>query len=185
LVSGLVKEWRRGRERQALAFAVELSESGFERHVWKRAVIFCAEDVGLANPALATEVWALHEMAEWLKKVRKDDPSRPWRLHLVMAVLLCARSPKSRICDNALMAYYAGGPVIPVIEDYHLDRHTTRGSKKGRSYKHFFEVGALLADQEGELGYGDLVDDYRADAIKAVGGKGKDRVVSTLTQGGE
>jgi hypothetical protein len=173
-VSGFLKEMRRNREREALAFGIELAESGFEQHVWKRLMIFTAEDIGLAQPEVAVQVNALHDLAQKLKAIRKDDPARPWRLHLIQAVLLCCRARKSRICDNALLWLYMGEPVVPQIEDYHLDKHTTRGRRRGRGWKEFFETGSLLADQEGELGYGDLPDPYREDAIK---------VVSTLTQG--
>lgn len=171
-VSGLIKEMRRSRERQALAFAVELAESSYEAHVWKRLLIFVAEDIGLAQPERAVEVKALYDIAQVLKQ-KKDDKARPWRLMMVEAVLLCCRSRKSRICDNALMAYTNGEPVVPRIEDYHLDLHTTRGRKKKRGLKQFFEEGTLLLnpatgqlEHDPELG---LKDGYRADAMRAMG----------------
>lgn len=170
-VSGFVKEMRRSREENALRFAIDLAESGFEQHVWKRIVIFVSEDVGIAQPELAPQVWALHEMAEWLKKVRKDDPARPWRLHLIEAVILCVRARKSRICDHALIALYSEA-APPEVQPYHLDKHTLAGKRAGASWRQFWSEGTLLANAEtGELEVSPhLQDHYRARAMRATGG---------------
>ncbi len=50
VVSALQKCIRRGREEEAMYWALEMAESGCGKYLWRRLMIIGAEDVGLADP---------------------------------------------------------------------------------------------------------------------------------------
>jgi hypothetical protein len=158
--SALQKSVRRGLEREALYWAVQLDTAGYGGYTWKRLRAIASEDVGLADSQAAVIVRALYE--NWLEarkgKVRAGeegdlDPHArgEWvpgaRLYLVHAVLYLARAPKSRIVDHAVMAFYEGDPPRIEVPDWALDKHTRRGRQLGRGQAHFFEEGALLVGE--------------------------------------
>lgn len=145
VASTVQKAIRRGEEDTALYFAVEMFESGFDEYLWKRLRIIASEDVGLAEPNIAANIWALYEMHEEQKK-KKDTKHVPERLFLTHAILLLCRAKKSRLVDWTLIAYWEGHGQEPrrEIPDYAFDKHTARGRKLGRGEEHFFEEGARL-----------------------------------------
>jgi replication-associated recombination protein RarA len=161
--SALQKCVRRGDEAGAAFFAIELHESGFHDHVWRRLRLICSEDCGLAWPMGPAVVHALHE--SWAD-ARKHDRTGGL-MFVVHAALALARAPKSRIVNNALIVL-ASGPDLPV-PDVALDRHTKRGREMGRGRQHFAEEASLVADVEtGELGHEPhLPDPYRERAVAA------------------
>ena len=144
LLSALQKDIRRGNEYQAVHWAVEL-ESFNAKMVWNRLRVIASEDVGLANP-LAPIIIDVLEREYIAFKDPKDEEKVSHRLFLVHAVLLLARSPKSRIVDNLLNVVYNDESKLE-IPDYALDMHTYRGKKMGRGVEHFFAEGAKLANQ--------------------------------------
>lgn len=163
--SALQKAIRRGDETRALRFAVELELSGFEQYVWRRLMVICSEDIGLAEPQMPAQVHALHEMAAHLRK-KASPAQQSWRLMLVHAVLLVTRARKSRIVDHALI--WASREADPLdVPDWALDKHTKAGRKLGRGEAHFWDDGSLLADHEtGELSHAPhLPDPYRERAM--------------------
>jgi hypothetical protein len=170
--SALQKSIRRGDEEQALRFAVELEESGYGAYVWRRLFVITSEDVGLAEPHLPATIYALHGIAEHLRK-KAAPGQRPWRLMLCHAVLMIARARKSRIVDHALIwASREDDPLeVPAVA---LDRHTMRGRKMGRGHQQFWEEGTLLFDpRSGELSHAPhLPDAYRERAVALRGGPG-------------
>lgn len=145
--SALQKCIRRGMEDEALYWAVELYESNFSEYIWKRLRIMSSEDVGLADPTISSEIWALYCMFEKQSK-KKDDANEPQRLFLTHAVLLLCRSKKSRLVDWALIWAWLTHPFKKnPIPDFAYDKHNDRGRRAGRGWKHFFEEGALLMNQ--------------------------------------
>jgi replication-associated recombination protein RarA len=168
--SAVIKEIRRGREEQALRWALELFDSGFVHHVWRRLLIAVCEDVGPAQPELVPIINGLHDVA--VKLGRKEDKHQAARLPLVEAVILLSRAKKSRVCDHALIAL-SGEDEPPTVEPYHADKHTVEGRRQGASWAEFWAEGTLLANVEnGELGYAPHVEDvYRDRAVKATGGR--------------
>ena len=62
------------------------------------------------------------------------------------AVIYLAESPKSRMVDHALIVMYEGERGQRSIPDFALDRHTARGRAARRSWNHFWEEGARLAN---------------------------------------
>ncbi|MGB7436993.1 MAG: hypothetical protein WBR26_11565 [Candidatus Acidiferrum sp.] len=90
---------RRNRERDALVLAQEMFDSGFHAAVARRLMIIASEDIGLANPAVVSQVFAL---CTGYLIAKKDSPSgRVEPLPLIMSIILLARSPKNRECDDA------------------------------------------------------------------------------------
>jgi replication-associated recombination protein RarA len=78
------------------------------------------------------------------------------RLFLTNAVVILARSRKSRIVDDLLNIVYGQiqheDKKLP-IPDYALDMHTSRGKRKRRSYDHFFSEGNKLGNEVFENPY--------------------------------
>src|ERR1700682_77133 len=96
VISGLQKMIRRGKEREALILCQELFDNGFHAAVARRLMIISAEDIGLANPAVVAQVYAL---CSGYLLAKKDSPSgRVEPLALIMSTMLLARSPKNREC---------------------------------------------------------------------------------------
>ena len=145
-------------------FAIELHESGFHDHVWRRLRLICSEDCGLAWPMGPVVVHALHE--SWANARKRDRTGG--LMFVVHAAAALSRAPKSRIVDNMMIAI-AEGPDLP-IPDIALDRHTRRGRQPRHGYEHFVNEATLLADPEsGELTVeGALADAYRERAVAAV-----------------
>ncbi len=158
--SAFQKSIRRGLEEEAIYWGLEFFESGFHKYAWKRMMVMAAEDVGLANPNLIVQIKSLVDTDEWIQK--QDKEKAPSILHFFLAVLLCVRSPKSRIVDNALI-YYAKQRERGMrleIPDYCLDKHTRRGKMRGKSWNDFYHNASKLnnmADIDGEKFYFDRV----------------------------
>lgn len=142
--SALQKSIRRGLEEQAMYWAVELYDSNFAEYVWKRLRIMASEDVGLASPGVAADVWALYCMHKEQAK-HKDDKNEPQRLFLTHVVLLLCRSRKSRMVDWTLIwAWLTHQFARLEVPDFALDKHNGRGRQLGRGWGHFFEEGTRL-----------------------------------------
>lgn len=149
VASALQKSLRRGLERDALFWATELDLSGFGEYVWKRLRIIASEDIGLAAPAVCVQIRTLYD--NWRDQRKKDDTKHaPERLFLVHAVILLARSAKSRSVDHALIVFYEGARTPREIPDFALDRPTGRGRAKHRGWAHFWAEGCQLGEGHGE-----------------------------------
>ena len=158
VVSALQKSIRRGDERGAIYWAVEMYGSGYWRYLWKRMKIIVSEDIGLAEPGLPATFQALWETFLELREAQ-DSRHEPERLPLVHAVMLLARAKKSRQVDHALVwAFGSHEAERREIPDCALDKHTAEGKKRGRGWDHFWTEGARL---ENEVG----IDPYRDEAI--------------------
>lgn len=167
VVSSVQKCIRRGDERAAVYWILEMDRSGFTAYAFRRLAVICSEDVGLAEPTMPAVIEALRRSWE------RERERRKWArggLFLVHATLLLARAHKSRIVDNALIAI-GDDRERREIPDVALDVHTRAGRRIGRGWQHFIEASGLLADREtGELGRGCLPDPYRerAEAVLRV-----------------
>jgi replication-associated recombination protein RarA len=150
--SAFQKSIRRGDEKQALFFGVELAISNYDEYVWKRMKIISSEDIGLANPSVSSEIYALYQLYAEQKK-KKDEKHFPERLYLIHAILLLVRSPKSRIVDWALVTAFEGHhkEMLPV-PDCAYDKHNRKGRALGRGMKHFFEEGCKLNNHNPQIG---------------------------------
>lgn len=160
VVSALQKSIRRSLEEDALYWATELDLAGHAAHAWKRLKIIACEDVGLGDPLAAVVMQSLHAMWEDLRK-SETETRHPQRLPFIQAVRYLAQAPKSRANDHALVVFYLGPREARSIPDYALDRHTARGRRQGRGWKHFHATAAKL------INAADLPDPY-ADRAKAI-----------------
>ncbi len=144
VISALQKEIRRGKEYEAVYWAVEL-ESFNAKALWNRLRVIASEDVGVAEPHATLIVSAL-ESAYWYAKEKKKDESK---LFFVNAVLILARAPKCRVADDLTIALYGNMERGERLEmpDYAVDKHTFRGRKMGRRMKHFVEEGSKIANE--------------------------------------
>jgi hypothetical protein len=131
--SGLQKMIRRGKEREALILAQEMFDSGFHAAVARRLMIIACEDIGLANPQLVSQV---NTLCTGYLIAKKDSPSgRVEPLPLIMSIIMLARSPKNRECDDAQIVTIArvkagrdsAADVIIQHEEVIRDCHTAVG----------------------------------------------------------
>jgi putative ATPase len=99
VISGLQKMIRRSEERAALILAQELFDNGFHAAAARRILIIAAEDVGLANPAVVSQVYSL--CTGYLIAKKESTSGRVEPLALYMAIILLCRSEKNRECDNS------------------------------------------------------------------------------------
>ena len=144
VVSALQKEIRRGKEYNAVYWAVEL-ESFNAKALWDRLRVIASEDVGVAEPHAPLIVDAL-ESAYWDAKKKKKDESK---LFFVNAVVVLARAPKCRVADDLMIT------LVDSIErgerldmpDYAVDKHTYRGRRMGRGMKYFLEEGSRIVNE--------------------------------------
>jgi len=138
-LSGLQKMLRRGAEREALILAQEMFDNNFHAAVCRRLLIIAAEDIGLANPALVSQVYSL---CTGYLIAKRDSPSgRVEPVALYMSIILLARSPKNRECDDAQIVTIArvkagqdsAAKVISENEAVIVDCHTERGKARIRA----------------------------------------------------
>jgi replication-associated recombination protein RarA len=98
VTSAMQKCIRRGLERDALYWAIELWESCNQvgrEYIWHRLRVIASEDIGLAESNACVQVSTLY--ANFTRRPNE-------RIFLWHAVLLLARAPKSRIVDHAGIA---------------------------------------------------------------------------------
>jgi replication-associated recombination protein RarA len=154
LGSALHKDIRRGNEYEALFWAVKLESLGKkgQTRVWNELKEIASEDLGPANPMMPVIIETLEKQYLDARKRRSDAH----RLFLTNAVVILARSGKSRIVDDLLNIVYGQiqheDKKLP-IPDYALDMHTSRGKRKGRSYDYFFSEGNKLGNEVFENPY--------------------------------
>ena len=90
--SAFQKAVRRGKTEEVLYCASELELSGLGNCVFTKLLLFCTEDIGLANPHAIVQVNSLH------KKWQADKE----RIHVMSAAYVAARSKKSRMACTIL-----------------------------------------------------------------------------------
>ena len=150
VISALQKEIRRGREYEAVYWAVEL-ESFNARALWNRLRVIASEDVGVAEPHAPLIVSAL-ESAYWDAKEKKKGECV---LFFVNAVVILARAPKCRVADDLMITLIDSVERGERLEmpDYAVDKHTFRGRRMGRGVKHFVEEGSRIANEGADNPY--------------------------------
>ena len=136
VISGLQKMIRRGKVREALVFAQEMFDSGFHSAVARRLMVISAEDIGLANPEVVSQVYTF---CTGYLVAKKDSPSgRVEPLALYLAIILMASSPKNRESDDAQIVTIArmkagkdsAAKIIKENEALVVDQHTQRGRSR-------------------------------------------------------
>jgi replication-associated recombination protein RarA len=157
VISALQKEIRRGREENAALLAYEMATTSpdLETMLWQRLKVISVEDVGWGDLRAAPLVDALDRLHQGFEFGSTDR-----LLFAVHAVRVLARSPKDRSSDEMtqwLARAVEDGEAGPQIPDYAVDRHTQRGRRLGRGYKHFYEEAARVLPEapDRDLSYRD------------------------------
>ena len=140
-LSALQKMIRRGNEREAMYWAIEL-EGQFNPHLWNRLEVISHEDIGIADIAVsaAIPVWRAQYKAFYDKKKGSS------RLVLANTILAMCRAKKSRLADEFQVVCYRDTSVH-AVPDVALDKHTLVGRSAGRGFDHFLAEGAVLANE--------------------------------------
>ena len=143
VVSAFQKSIRRGDEKQAMFWAVELYESGYQKYAWMRMVIMSSEDVGLGDPTVNMIVFNLKQSYDYLVSLKK--PSLPEKLPFTQAVLQLVHARKSRFVDLAISVYWQENATKQYeMPDYVYDMHTRKGKMMGRGLDHFYDVASHI-----------------------------------------
>jgi replication-associated recombination protein RarA len=146
-VSAMQKAIRRGLEREAMEFAVELmhTSKAFHSMVTKRLQIISHEDIDTGSqPHVVPFVKAACEQAMAWYDPEKLGGSR---MAIGNAIRMMARARKSREGDHFAAAIGLRSLLedfVPAIPDWANDQHTLAGRKLGRGLDHFREEGARL-----------------------------------------
>ncbi|MCL5734822.1 MAG: hypothetical protein M1274_04405 [Actinobacteria bacterium] len=90
------KSIRLGQEEEALSSGWDLYSAGQADRVWQAMLVSVSEDVGLAEPSLASNLWALYQ----IHRLLVDSEMAPCETVAVWthAVLLLVHAKKSRVC---------------------------------------------------------------------------------------
>lgn len=128
-VTALIKALRRDRELEALYWAKQI-ETRYFKYLWRRLLIFASEDVSIANPHAVVQVRALCDNYMQVKAESKNPVVD--RSIVTMAVMVLARSAKTRECDdllNVIEHRMAQGWKAP-LRDEVFDLHTEQGKNR-------------------------------------------------------
>jgi replication-associated recombination protein RarA len=169
-ISALQKAIRRGMEREAMEFAVELMHSGkaFHSMVCNRLEVICHEDL---DTLAAPHVFPFVAASLAASRDRYTKSIGEARLMVGNAIRMMARAPKSRAGCHFAAAIGLRSMLedfVPTIPDWANDQHTLAGKKLGRGLDHFRLEGAKLIPEPTEP---DLFveEAYRLWAIKQQG----------------
>jgi replication-associated recombination protein RarA len=145
-VSAMQKAIRRGMEREAMEFAVELmhTSNAFHSMVCNRLEVICHEDL---DTLAAPHVFPFVAASLAASRERYSKSIGEARLMVGNAIRMMCRSPKSRAGCHfgaaiGLRAQLEG--YAPEIPDWALDQHTMQGKAMGRGLDHFRKEGAKL-----------------------------------------
>jgi replication-associated recombination protein RarA len=145
-VSAMQKAIRRGLEREAMEFAVELmhTSKAFHSMVCNRLEVICHEDL---DTVAAPHVVPFVATALAQSRDRYSKSIGEARLMIGNAIRMMARAPKSRAGCHFAAAIGLRSMLedfAPTIPDYALDQHTIKGKAMGRGLDHFRKEGAKL-----------------------------------------
>jgi replication-associated recombination protein RarA len=149
-LSALQKCIRRGMEREAFEFAVELLHTSkpYCSMICKRLQVIVHEDLDcIEQPWLIPMSRAVAEqMAEWYEQ---PNPGKA-RMALGNLVTVMCRAKKSRRGDHFQSAIGWRSLLLkfkPPIPDFVYDKHTTKGRAMGRGMDFFRKVSTLLVPE--------------------------------------
>ncbi|MBM3272130.1 hypothetical protein FJY94_02500 [Candidatus Kaiserbacteria bacterium] len=144
VLSAVIKEIRRGKEEEALYWALEMAACGpvAEQFLWECLVVFTAEDVGLADTAAVV-------LVTQAKTGCCELPTKDKRrgVFIALAVSYLCRCQKSRYVTELLedvKGRKERGEFACEMPDYAIDMHTERGRARGRGLAHYLREGAHL-----------------------------------------
>lgn len=126
-VSALQKCIRRGLEKEAGYFAIELIESGYTNYLLDRLVVIAHEDVG--DTQLCVHALSL---ANFMKQYKKDKKQFPDHNTIMLLIVNLCRSPKNRIGDDykVYIEEQRREGYQPEITEWMADFHTFEGKQR-------------------------------------------------------
>lgn len=146
VASALQKAIRRGDERVAGYFAIEMFESNYAAYAWRRLLTVSAED---CHGCITTEIKALHDAWQVIHAAGKGRG----RIFLAKAVVILCQARKSRDADHLTNLVYDPEAIdesrlerelaearktAEPIPDYAFDCHTSTGKRQGKTKRDFF-----------------------------------------------
>jgi replication-associated recombination protein RarA len=158
VISVLQKDIRRGKEDDAMFWALELAEAGKPSFgtLCSRLQVILYEDIGLGEPGTVLRASkAIDDMKSMYDNNRGD-----YVMTLSYIILLMCRAKKSRITDHFkeyITFRRESGTADMKIPDYALDMHTTRGNEMGRKKNtlagvdHFIKEGEVLDNENPDI----------------------------------
>lgn len=148
VVSALQKSIRRGLERDAVFWAMQLEEK-YWKYLWRRLVIIAHEDIGPASPMIPVLVeTARKHYVEW-----RTERNQPEPIFLVNTIISMCRAPKSRDADELYILVYGDPNLHLDVPDYALDMFTSAGRAARRNTAHFYESSALVSPDASDHRY--------------------------------
>jgi replication-associated recombination protein RarA len=138
-VSAMQKAIRRGMEREAMEFAVELmhTSKAFHSMVCNRLEVICHEDL---DTLAAPHVFPFVAASLAASRERYSKSIGEARLMIGNSIRMMCRSPKSRAGCHFAAAIGLRSMLedfVPAIPDWANDQHTIRGKAMGRGLDHF------------------------------------------------
>ncbi len=155
-LSAMQKCIRRGMEREAMEFAVELihTSKAYCTMVCNRLEVISHEDIDTeAAPWIVPFVATAARQAVELYAKKPENPGGA-RMAIGNAIRMMCRAPKSRIGDHFQAAVGLASLLegyVPQIPDFAFDKHTAEGRRKGRGVEHFREEGCKLVNPDGSV----------------------------------
>lgn len=147
-ISAMQKCIRRGLEREAMHFAMEMcmTSKAFFSRVVNRLFIIAHEDIGLAD--MQAVQFATVALGEARNHYDTDRPGK-YALAIGNAIRALCRANKSREGDwfAIVLIQHVKHGIAPELQDWMLDMHTRRGKALGRGIEHFLEEGCRLDPQ--------------------------------------
>ncbi len=146
-ISAIQKCIRRGMEREAMEFAVEMihSSKALCSMVCNRLQVISHEDIDTqTQPHIVPFVYTATEQArEWWEA---ENPAKT-RLAIGNAIRMLCRAKKNREGDHfqaAVGLQSLLNDFVPEFPDFVFDMHTQKGKRMGRGVEHFVTEGAKL-----------------------------------------
>lgn len=138
VISALQKDIRRGNEKEALFWALQLADGGQMSHLLNRLYVIVNEDVGIRDGG--TTLILVDVLIKQTKEfyTQKNDA---WYMSLSNIIMAMCRLKKTRESENylTLVKEKIKNGWKPEIPDYALDMHTRKGKAMGRGLKFFVE----------------------------------------------
>jgi replication-associated recombination protein RarA len=111
--------------------------------MWRRLLVICSEDVGMADPSMPALINALYQASLVLLphiKAKDANGTKIWPdLQILQATYALAKAPKNReICDmEGCLAMRSARNQLLEMPDWGKDGHTKAGRAMGRGEIYF------------------------------------------------
>jgi len=144
VISAFQKSMRRGLEKEAMYWFIELECSGFWSWACKRILVTLHEDIGTNADVMYTVTQSVAQAKEWY-----SNKSGEWGICIANAILtVCRAEKKTRESGHfyvQVLGDRANGFQLE-MPDYALDQHTRKGKQLGRGEDFFREESAKLSN---------------------------------------